>query len=371
VTSLFTATILHTGGSAGPGGMLVRIIRAHGGANDVDVGDGVRATFTSVTRALDAAVAMEQAAHRTAPRTLRIGLSTGEISVDGRELTGPAMREADELCGAAGGGSILAGPSVYLLAGTRAGHSFHRRGVVGVKGLADPVEAFELAWEPGDDRSLRVVVADDAAVIREGIAALLRDAGMDVTASVADAEALLAAVAEHHPDVVITDIRMPPTHQLEGLEAAVRIRSTYSDVAVLVLSQHIETRSAVELLSQGASGVGYLLKERIGDVEELTGALRHLVAGGSVVDPEVVARLLDRSRHVDPLAPLTPRERDVLGLMAEGRTNQAIAACLQVNSKTVESHVRSIFLKLGLEPEPDDHRRVLAVITFLRAEPRP
>jgi DNA-binding NarL/FixJ family response regulator len=147
--------------------------------------------------------------------------------------------------------------------------------------------------------------------------------------------------------------------------------SRHSDVAVLVLSQHIETRSAVELLRQGASGVGYLLKERIGDVEELTRALRHLVAGGSVVDPEVVARLVDRSRHVDPLAPLTARERDVLGLMAKGRTNQAVAACLQVNAKTVESDVRSIFLKLGLEPAPDDHRRVLAVITFLRADSHP
>jgi serine/threonine-protein kinase len=218
---------------------------------------------------------------------------------------------------------------------------------------------------------LRVVLADDAPVIREGIAALLREAGMEVVASVADADALVAAVLEHHPDVAITDIRMPPNHALEGLEAARRIREHCPDVAILVLSQHVETRSLVELLGHGARGVGYLLKERIGDVDELTNALRHLAAGGSVVDPDVVARLVDRSRTTDPLASLTPREREVLGLMAEGRTNHAIAGALHLNIKTVESHVGAIFMKLGLEPEPDDHRRVLAVIALLRADQSP
>jgi serine/threonine-protein kinase len=206
-------------------------------------------------------------------------------------------------------------------------------------------------------------------VIRDGIAALLRDAGVEVAACVGDAEALLAAVDRQHPDVAITDIRMPPTHRLEGLNAALAIRSKHPDVAVLVLSQHIETGSAVELLTHGARSVGYLLKERLGDVTELTDALQHLVAGGTVIDPDIIGRLLDRQRAADPLALLTEREREVLALMAEGRTNQGIAAVLHLNARTVESHVRSIFTKLGLEPEADDHRRVLAVITFLRAAP--
>jgi serine/threonine-protein kinase len=351
-------------------GLVRHTVRAHGATSDVDVGNGVRATFASATHALDAAVALQQAVHRAVPRlAMRVGLSTGDIVTGDGTVQGRAVDQAHQLCAAAQAGAILASPAVEILADTPARHTLRSRGPVRLRGILQPLEVFEVAWAPSDLTALRIVLADDAAVIREGIAALLRDAGMIVAATVADADALIAAVAQHHPDVAITDIRMPPTHQLEGLEAALKIRSTYPHVAVLVLSQHIETRSAVDLLNHGARGVGYLLKERIGDVNELTEALHHLAAGGSIVDPEVVARLVDRSRSGDPLAPLTTRERDVLSLMAEGRTNPAIATRLHLNLKTVESHVRSIFTKLGLEPEPDDHRRVLAVITFLRAAP--
>jgi DNA-binding NarL/FixJ family response regulator len=260
---------------------------------------------------------------------------------------------------------------VELLAGRRAGHVLRPLGPRTLKGLPGSIEVFEVAWEPDDDVPLRVVLADDAPVIREGIAALLREAGVHVVASVGNATELLAAVEAHRPDAVITDIRMPPTQRLEGLEAALTIKAEHPDMAVLVLSQHIETGYAVELLTKSSHAVGYLLKERIGDVNELTGALHHLVGGGTVIDPEVVSRLVDRQRRSDPLAPLTEREREVLTLMAEGRTNQGIASELFLNLKTVESHVRSIFTKLDLAPEPDGHRRVLAVITFLRANRLP
>ena len=214
--------------------------------------------------------------------------------------------------------------------------------------------------------AMRVVVAEDSVLLREGLARLLTEAGHEVEAATGEAEEFLREVAAHRPDVVVVDVRMPPTFTDEGLRAALVVRSTWPDVGVLVLSQYVEERYATELLSDRPQGVGYLLKDRVADLAEFLDALERVAAGGSALDPEVVAQLLARSRH--PLAALTPRERDVLALMAEGRSNAAIAAELVVSDGAVEKHINSIFGKLGLAPADRDHRRVLAVLRYLGAE---
>ena len=215
--------------------------------------------------------------------------------------------------------------------------------------------------------ALRVVLAEDSALFREGIVRILEASGCEVVAAVGDRDALLDAASAHRPDVVVTDIRMPPTGTTEGLEAAAAIRREHPGTAILVLSQYVETRHAVRLLEDGAGGIGYLLKDRVADGAEFIDALRRVAAGGSAIDPEVVARLLTRAREGDDLARLTEREREILAAMAEGRSNRAIGEALFLSPKTVETHVGSIFAKLGLEPAADDHRRVLAVLTYLRA----
>jgi DNA-binding NarL/FixJ family response regulator len=214
---------------------------------------------------------------------------------------------------------------------------------------------------------VRVVVADDVMLTREGIARLLRDAEIDVVAEAENADELLRHVRLARPDVAIVDIRMPPTHTDEGLVAAQQIRSDHPSVGVLVLSQYVEPSYALRLLEEHPERVGYLLKERVFDVAILVDALRRIVDGETVVDPTIVSRLVGRGRRDDPLAALTPREREVLELVAEGLSNKAIAARLYVTERTVEAHNKQIFLKLGLQTSPDSHRRVLAVLTYLRA----
>ena len=214
---------------------------------------------------------------------------------------------------------------------------------------------------------MRVVIADDAMLIREGTARLLQDAGVEVAGKAGDAQTLLRLVATEHPDVAIVDIKMPPTYTDEGLVAAEQIRSAHPGVGVLVLSQYLDSRYATRLLEHQPEAVGYLLKERVSDIAVLADAIRRISEGECVLDPTIVARLIKRPRHRGPLDELTEREREVLALIAEGRSNQGISQVLVLSPKTVEAHVGRILAKLGLDDTPDYHRRVLAVLAFLRS----
>jgi DNA-binding NarL/FixJ family response regulator len=214
---------------------------------------------------------------------------------------------------------------------------------------------------------MRILIAEDSVLLRAGLTRLLLDAGEDVIASVGDADALLVAVERHQPDLAVVDVRMPPTNTDDGLRAALEIRSRWPRVGILVLSQYVEERYATELLAVDPSGLGYLLKDRVADVGDFVAAVRRVGEGGTALDPEVVAQLLARSRRRDPLEALSPREREVLGHMAEGLSNSAIAESLVVNESTVEKHVTNIFTKLDLPPTDHSHRRVLAVLRWLGA----
>jgi DNA-binding NarL/FixJ family response regulator len=216
---------------------------------------------------------------------------------------------------------------------------------------------------------VRIALADDAVLLREGLARLLAEAGFEVVGLAGDGDELLELVERTQPDVAIVDIRMPPTHTDEGLRAAKVIRERWPSVGILVLSQHVNARYALELLSDGSDGIGYLLKERVSDLAELSASVNRVGSGGSVLDPAVVGELVGRRRQSDnPLEQLTDRELEVLGLMAEGRSNHAIAERLVVTDHTVEKHVKNIFGSLLLPPSPDDHRRVLAVVTYLNSQ---
>jgi len=217
--------------------------------------------------------------------------------------------------------------------------------------------------------ALRIVLAEDSVLLREGLLRLLADAGFDVVEACGDADSFLRSVDKHRPDLVVVDVRMPPTFTDEGIRAALVVRQEHPDIAVLVLSQYVEENYATELVAGRSRGVGYLLKDRVADVGDFVEALHRVAAGGTALDPEVVSQLLSRARRRDPLERLTPRETEVLGLMAEGRSNTAIAAALVVTEGAVEKHVSSIFNKLDLPPTDTDHRRVLAVLRWMqRAE---
>ena len=213
---------------------------------------------------------------------------------------------------------------------------------------------------------MRVIIAEDAALLREGLRRLLEDEGHTVLAAVADGEALVEAVRDNEPDVAIIDVRMPPSFTDEGLRAALQIRRSHPDVSTLVLSQYVEERYAVDLVADGANGVGYLLKDRVADVDQFLDSLSRVADGGTAIDPEVVAQLVGRRRTADAMEKLTSRELDVLGLMAEGRSNSAIAETLNISLGAVEKHVGNIFTKLTLLPADEDHRRVLAVLAYLK-----
>jgi DNA-binding NarL/FixJ family response regulator/class 3 adenylate cyclase len=349
-----------------------KVVASHRGRVAKTLGDGVMALFDSVIQAVRASVAVQQAVERVG-RTgggpalaVRVGINVGDLVGDGDDAFSAAVVVARRLCDAARPGHILAADVARLLFGTRGDVVFGPAASMDLKGVSGDTVVVEVTWAPlPDEPRVRVVVADDAALIRAGLVRLLAEADFEVIADVADADALLAAVERDPPDLVVTDIRMPPNNTDDGLVAAATIRGHHPATAVMVLSQHIEAGAAGQLLDGHSAGVGYLLKERVSDVDDFVAACRLVLTGGSVIDPIVSERLLRRRRHDAVLQRLTDREREVLGLMAQGKSNSAISATLFLSPKTIESHVRSIFTKLDLPEANDGHRRVQAVVRWL------
>ncbi len=341
-------------------------------------GDEALAAFDSARQALRAALELQSIFHDetqsdpSLPLVVGMGLDAGEAVAVGDGYRGAALNTAARLCALAAGGEIVASANLVHLGGAVPGIAFVELGPRELMGLRQAIAAVRVegvdvregAERPGGP--IRVVLADDAVLLREALAAGLKAAGFEVVGQASDVAGLLSLVETRAPDVAVVDVRMPPTHTTEGLEAAREIRRQHPGIAILVLSQYVETRYAVDLIRDEPSGVGYLLKDRVTRLDDLSDAVRRVAAGGSVIDPEVVGRLLGRPRRHSPLDELTPREREILGLMAEGRSNQGIADALVLELKTVESHVGQIFSKLGLEPSTGEHRRVLAVLQMLR-----
>jgi DNA-binding NarL/FixJ family response regulator len=345
------------------------------GGSEMDCrGDEFAAVFDQPEAAAAAAGKIQE--RHPGPIRVRIGIHTGDpLRVDG-SYVGVDVHRTSRICNAGHGGQVLL--SETARSALRESLDLRDLGPHQLRGLEAPEHIYQLGSsadfpplradvaEHGLGARLRVVVADDSVLLREGVARLLDDAGFNVVGQAGNAEELLLKVRSYSPDVAIVDIRMPPTHTDEGLQAAKEIRERYPDVGVLVLSQYVESGYALELLQEDANGVGYLLKDRVSDVGEFAAAVKRVAEGGSALDPEVVSRLVGRRRGDDPLSSLTPREREVMELMAEGRSNQAIAERLVVTLRAVEKHVTSIFGKLRLPADEQDHRRVLAVLTYLR-----
>ena len=344
----------------------------HGGTREGSAGDGHLLAFGSVRSALGCAVALQRAlATGDLPFRVRAGIHCGELERHDGELRGRALVKAARICALARGGEVLASSVVRELADLDAeGDLWFDDGTeVELRGLRGHHLVVPVRWHERARAPVRVVIADDAALVRDGVAALLREHGFDVVATAADAAGLHDAVARHRPDVAVVDIRMPPTHTNEGLVAAERLRVEHPATGVLVLSQHVEPDYAARLLRDGEARSGYLLKDRIADADVLVDAVGRIARGGSVVDPGLADRLVRRAEAGGALAELTEREREVLGLLAQGLTNRGIAERLVVTGRTVETHVGQIFLKLGLREEGHEHRRVAAVLTYLRAYP--
>jgi DNA-binding NarL/FixJ family response regulator/class 3 adenylate cyclase len=304
---------------------------------------------------------------------VRIGLHRGEAESAEDGYVGIDVHRASRICQAAHGGQVLVSADVASALGPKA----QDLGTFVFRGLGRPERIYQLVADdlPAEfpplrgarahNDAVRAVIADDSTLLREGLARLLEDVGIEVIAQASDADELMLKVRSYHPDVAIVDIRMPPAQSDEGIRAAREIREKHPETGVLVLSQYVAHTYAVELLSDSAEGLGYLLKDRVSDVEEFTAAVRRVAEGGSALDPLVVTELVGRNRGDDPIERLSPREREVLELMAEGRSNQAIGQRLFISPRAVEKHVTSIFTKLRLPPAPEDHRRVLAVLRFL------
>jgi DNA-binding NarL/FixJ family response regulator/class 3 adenylate cyclase len=364
------------------------VVQAAGGSVVEFRGDEALAAFDSVRGAIGAAVELQRRLadatfdDPSTPLPVGIGMDAGEAVPLAGGYRGGALNLAARLCGMATAGEILASREVAHLAGRMPFVTFEDRGSVQLKNLTQPVAVVRIVPE-GDDPSerfadlrppssapaprskLRVAIAEDSVLIREVLVRVLTDAGCEIVSQSDDAEGLLASVRRDPPDVVVTDIRMPPTHTNEGLVGALTIKSEFPGVAVLVLSQYVETHHAMDLLGTSPEGVGYLLKDRLTDVRELGDAVRRVADGGTVVDPEVIRKLLGRRRD-QPLDALTEDERTVLSLMAEGLSNRSIGERMSLPEAAVVDHTSGIFTKLGLQEEADDHRRVLAVLAYLR-----
>jgi DNA-binding NarL/FixJ family response regulator/class 3 adenylate cyclase len=354
---------------------------ADAGGREVDCrGDELFCVFEDTGAAAAAALAAQRAfVRRPWPDRervrVRIGFHSGEAASADEGFVGVDVHRAARICQAAHGGQILASAdAARLLRG-----AVRELGEFEFKGLRDPERVFQLLADdlPAEfpplrnvrerEHALRAVIADDSALLREGLSRLLSEADIEVVGQARDADELMLKVRSYHPDVAIVDIRMPPTQTDEGIRAAREIRERHPETGVLVLSQHVAHTYAVELLGESAEGLGYLLKDRVADVDEFTAAVRRVAEGGSALDPLVVSELVGRTRGDDPVERLSPREREVMELMAEGRSNQAIGQRLFISPRAVEKHVTSIFTKLRLPAAAEDHRRVLAVLTFLRS----
>jgi DNA-binding NarL/FixJ family response regulator/class 3 adenylate cyclase len=382
------------------GGDYARVLEQHrsivrdavlaAGGTEIDCrGDEMLLVFTDARAAVEGAVAAQRAlaAHPWpdgSPVRVRMGLHTGEPAIEGSTYIGLDVHRVARISGAGHGGQVLVSQRTYELAAWEV----RDLGPQPFKGLPEPERVYQVVADglrfdfpplrleasaagttanASNGNAMRIVVAEDSVLLREGIARLLEDAGFEVVGQAGTADELLLKVRSYKPNVAIVDIRMPPTQTDEGLRAAKEIREKHPDTAVLVLSQYLEPAYALELLSESAEGVGYLLKDRVADLPEFVAAVKRVGEGGSALDPSVVSQLVGRRRQDDPISQLTPREREVLELMAEGLSNSAIAERLVVTERAVEKHVTSIFGKLRLGADSDTHRRVLAVLAFLRA----
>jgi DNA-binding NarL/FixJ family response regulator/class 3 adenylate cyclase len=349
--------------------------RCHGKVTKT-LGDGLMAVFSTAYHGALAATAMQQAAELANRRGespvlgLRVGLHVGDVVEDGADdVFGAAVVVARRLCDAATSGKVLASDLVRSLVGNRPDIRFAPLDAFELKGIPEPVVAAEILWTPLPDQArVRVIVADDAALIRAGVVRLLVDEGFEVVAEASDYDSLTSAIDHDPPDLVITDIRMPPDNRDEGLRAAAYVKANHRGVAVLILSQYVEASAAVDLLDGQTAGMGYLLKERVTELDAFIQAARAVAAGGSIIDPLVTDQLFSKRRANNRVACLSDRESQILALMAQGLSNQAISAELFLSAKTVETHVRSIFTKLGLPPDVDGNRRVQAVIRWLEAD---